>query len=368
MPDQGKKYFSAGRMHLARKRKGLTKTEFANKIGVDLRVLSAYDLNEYYPSEETLEKIEAATGFPRGFFYGDEVNIPERDIVSFRSLSRMSARHREMALSQGAIALLLNHWVEQLFELPTVDVPDLSHENNPEEAAITLRNHWGLGEQPIRNMVHLLEDKGVRIFSLAVNAREVDAFSLWKDDVPFVFLNTRKSSEHSRHDAAHELAHLTLHKHGGPRGRQAELEADAFASSFLMPRSSVLAHATPSPTLGSLIQLKRIWTVSVASLNYRLHTVGMTTDWQYRTLCVQIARHGYRVYEPNSAPRESSQILPKIFVALREIGITRSQVGRELFVPQSEIEQLMFGLAISGIDGGGKSTPRSQSAKLSLVN
>jgi Zn-dependent peptidase ImmA (M78 family) len=70
---------------------------------------------------------------------------------------------------------------------------------------------------------------GIRIFSLAIDAREVDAFSLWKAATPFVFLNGNKSSEHSRYDAAHELGHLVLHHHGTPQGRDAEREADAFA-------------------------------------------------------------------------------------------------------------------------------------------
>src|ERR1700693_4393291 len=82
----------------------------------------------------------------------------------------------------------------------------------------------------------------VFLFSLAENTRNVDAFSCWRNGEPYVFLNTFKSTEHSRFDAAHELAHLVLHKHGGPnQGRAAELEAHAFASSFLMPRDDVLA-------------------------------------------------------------------------------------------------------------------------------
>jgi len=368
VPEPHKKAFRASRMHLARKRKGLSKTEFANKIGVDIRVFSAYGSDRYHPSEETLQRMQSVTGFPREFFYGDDVEIPERNIVSFRSLSTMSAREREMALSQGAMALLLNQWIEEKFELPKVDVPDLSREPNPEEAAITLRQHWRLGERPIRNMIHLLEDHGVRIFSLAINTRTVDAFSLWTDERPFIFLNTQKSSEHSRHDAAHELGHLALHKHGGPRGREAETQAHAFAASFLMPRASVLANVPRVLSLNSLVQAKRIWTTSVASLNYRLHTVGAITDWQYRTLCIQVARRGYRIHEPNSAPRESSQILPKVFASLRDDGISRSQISKELFVPASEIDQLIFGLTMSSIEGGGKSTPRSKSAKLALVN
>ncbi|WP_376773772.1 ImmA/IrrE family metallo-endopeptidase [Rhizobium mongolense] len=72
-----------------------------------------------------------------------------------------------------------------------------------------------------QNMVHLL----VRVFSLVENTRTVDAFSVWRGIRPFVFLNTIKTSEHGRFDAAHELGHLVLPRHGGPSGRRAEDEA-----------------------------------------------------------------------------------------------------------------------------------------------
>lgn len=226
-----------------------------------------------------------------------------------------------------------------------------------EGAADSVRRIWGIGEASIRNMIHLLESKGIRIFSLSVKAREVDAFSFWKDGTPFIFLNTNKSSEHSRFDAAHELAHLVLHRHAEPQGRAAEREADAFASAFLMPRASVLAYAMRFPSIPSLIQLKTKWITSVAALNYRLHTVGITTDWQYRMLCVQIAKSGFRLREPNEAPRETSQVLPKVFASLHEEGITRTKVARELKVPLSELEQLIFGLAMSGMSSGKRHEP-----------
>lgn len=90
-----------------------------------------------------------------------------------------------------------------------------------------------------------------------VDAAEVDAFSMWRQSTPFVFLNTKKSAEHSRFDAAHELGHLVLHRHGSPQGREAEREANAFASAFLMPRASVLAYAPRMATIDHLIKLKK---------------------------------------------------------------------------------------------------------------
>jgi Zn-dependent peptidase ImmA (M78 family)/DNA-binding XRE family transcriptional regulator len=359
--------FNPNRLSVARKRQGLTKTELAKRAGIDLRSVTAYEAGVYPPKLETARNLAAATNFPVEFLFGDDLDEPQPDTASFRALSKMTATQRDMALSQGTIALHLSQWLEARFELPEPDLPDRSREDSPEAAADSLRRHWGIGELPVRNMIHLLEAKGIRIFSLAINAREVDAFSLWKDRTPFVFLNGNKSSEHSRYDAAHELGHLVMHRHGSPQGRNAEREADAFASAFLMPRSSVIAHAVRNPSLQALIQLKAIWTVSVAALNRRLYGVGMTSDWQYRTLCIEIAKRGYRTQEPREAPRETSHILPSVFGALHEDGISRAHVARSLKIPRAELEQLMFGLAMTSIEGGRKNTGTPAKAKLAVV-
>lgn len=357
--------FNPNRLAIARKRQGLTKTELAERAGIDLRSVTAYEAGDYPPKPETARSLATATKFPVDFLYGDDLDEPQPDTASFRALSKMTATQRDMALSQGAIALYVSKWLESRFELPEPALPDLSREGSPEAAADSLRRHWGIGELPIRNMIHLLEAKGVRIFSLAINAREVDAFSHWKDAIPFIFLNGNKSSEHSRYDAAHELGHLVLHRHGPPQGLDAEREADAFASELLMPKASVIAHATRNPSLPDLIKLKAIWTVSVAALNRRLHSVGMTSEWQYRTLCIEVAKKGYRTHEPREAPREMSHILPSVFGCLHEDGISRAEVARLLSIPRAELEQLMFGLAMASIEGGRKKT--ATKAKLALV-
>lgn len=359
--------FNPTRLTLARKRRGHTKGILAKDIDVDLRAIYAYETGEYPPAPDTFVKIQSALGFPEDFFYGDDLEEPSPDSASFRALTKMSAAQRDMALGAGAIAFHVNGWLEGKFELPKSDLPDLSHEPTPEIAADSLRRYWSIGEMPVRNMVHLLEAKGVRVFSLAIDAREVDAFSTWRDSTPFIFLNTYKSSEHSRYDAAHELGHLVLHRHSSPHGREADVQANAFAGAFLMPRASVLAHARRFPSLATLIQLKRTWITSVAALNYRLHEVGLLTDWQYRSLCIEIAKNGYRTREPNEAPHETSQILEKVLAALYQEGLSRSKIARLLSLPPSELEQLMFGLVMTGIEGGKQTSRRaSQQGQPSL--
>lgn len=281
-------------------------------------------------------------------------------------MARMTASQRDAALGAGALAFLLNAWIERRFALPNADVLDLRSEA-PETAAAALRQHWGLGERPVKNVVHLLESKGVRVFSLAEQSLEVDAFSLWRNDTPFIFLNTMKSAEHGRFDAAHELGHLVLHKHGGPHGQYVEREANAFASAFLMPKSSVLAVAPRMPTLAHLIKLKKHWLVSVAALTYRLHSIGLLTEWHYRALMIEISERGYRRSEPESAHRESSQIFLKVFNALRDEGVDKSTVARELQIEPDEITKMIFGLTPTMIENEKATIPTPRRANLRVV-
>jgi len=214
-------------------------------------------------------------------------------------------------------------------------------------------------------MIHLLESKGVRLFSLSVKAKEVDAFSMWQGNVPYIFLNTQKSAEHSRFDAAHELGHLILHKHAAPQGRQAEKEADAFASAFLMPRASILANIPKMTTVNELIRFKKKWLVSASALAYRYHHLKVISDWHYRSLFVQLSKQGFTKKEPEPADHETSQLLSKVFAALREEGVTRQQVARELCIQVSELEELLLGLTFGVIEGGqsfGEVDPSKQQA------
>lgn len=360
--------FNPSRLTLARKRRGMTMTKLASKIGVDLRSVSAYEKGEYRPEDDNVDRLARTLAFPRAFFFGPDLDEPTPDVASFRALKRMTAAQRDTALGSGALALLLNSWVEKRFKLPGATLPDF-RERDPEAAAEQLRREWGLGELPIKNTVHLLESKGVRVFSLAIDAIEVDAFSMWRQETPFVFLNTAKSAEHSRFDAGHELGHLVMHRHGEPQGQDAEREANAFASAFLMPRSTVLALAPRFTTVDRLVELKKYWNVSVAALAYRMQTLGILSEWQYRNVAIELSQRGYRKKEPAPSPRENSQVFAKVSAALREDGISKDAVAAELNIPVQEIEQLVFGLIVTSITGsaGGRKSVGRLKPKLYIV-
>ena len=358
------------RLSLARRKRAYTKKHLAELAGFGIRTITAYENGEIEPSLEAVKRLAEVLQFPVKFFYGNDIPEPQLDSASFRSLSRMTARQRDAALASGSLGFYLGEWIESRFTLPKVDIPELSG-MDPDSAPDVVRSEWGLGWQPVSNMVHLLESKGVFVFSLECQ-REVDAFSTWKDGRPFVFLNTNTTTERSRMDAAHELGHLVLHRHQNKRQRDVEREARVFASSFLMPRPDVLAHARRWPSVHSVVEDKARWKVSAIAYIVRLHRIGLVTDWHYRQLCIQLAKllSPRKTKELRTVAREGSQLLSQVFSMLRTEGLQRSQIARELNLRSEDFNSLVFGLVISSITGGGEGSPSDTAgvkSKLRLV-
>ena len=333
--------FSASRLSVARKRRQITKKELAEKAGitaVHLTRLESGGAGE--PGLETVRAIASALDYPFDFFYERDCDELTAEAVSFRSLSTLSARQRDAALAAGAIAFELHDWIADRFTLPEPLLLDLRDEE-PGAAADALRSHWGIGTKPIEHMVKLLEAKGVRVFALAEQHKNVDAFSCWHNGVPFVFLNTFKSAERSRFDAAHELGHLVLHIHGANGSRDVEREADGFASAFLIHRGDLIGHLQRVHSLSQLLVAKKRWGVSVAALARTAFDADLISDWHYRDLCKQMSMLGYRSKEPDGLPREKSVLWRMVFEALWKEGVTRASVAKALHVPPEEIEALV---------------------------
>lgn len=348
------------RLVLARKRQGMTLVRLSKSVGVSTRSLSDYENGRSRPNWQIMKKLAETLEVTSDFLIAPEVEEIPLDRVSFRALSKLTASQRDTALASARIAVMINDWIEERFKLPPCDVPTLPG-RDPEAAAQDVRALWGLGKAPIGNMVHLLESRGVRVFSLAKECYEVDAFSYrWKGQ-PFILLNTSKSGERGRFDGAHELGHLVLHsEHEIPHGREAESVANHFSSAFLMPNESIEAQRLYNATADRIIAAKGRWKVSAMALNYRLKELNMLTEWTNRENAINLSRLGYRRGEPGGIQRESSQLLSKVFRELRAEGITPMNVSADLGISASELSNHVFGLVPTALSGGGQKSPDSR--------
>jgi Zn-dependent peptidase ImmA (M78 family) len=114
-----------------------------------------------------------------------------------------------------------------------------------------------LGSGPIDSVVRLLESKGILVFHLLEDCKGSDAFSLWYDDRPFIFLNTEKdASSRTRFDAAHELGYLVMHTECPPGEKFQENQANRFVSAFLMPKETFIKECPRRLVWDHFIELK----------------------------------------------------------------------------------------------------------------
>lgn len=333
------------RVELVRRRLGLTKIGFAEALGVDRKVLQRFEAGKADLPGGCWRRLCEVSGYPMAFFERGSPEYPNPEGVSFRSLRSLTAGARDAAMAAGALAFEFDDWIAERYELPGHSLCQIEN-CSPAEAAAFLRATWGIGERPVGNMINLLEAHGIRVFSLAEETRHLDAYSLWRNDRPYIFLNTLKTAERTRHDAAHELGHLVMHRHSGSTHSSAEYEANTFASAFLMPPDDLRAECPTIRSLQDLILKKKRWGVSVSSLNYALHKIGKISDWHYVSYYKMLAKVG-RENEPNLIPRETSQVWTKILTDLWKSGISLSRVSGQLCLPEKELNSLLFGIASS---------------------
>lgn len=336
--------FYAKRLTLAREYAGINRKALAQELELSAQSITHYEEGERIPTPDVVQRIAFRLGFAEAFFYAGPIDLPGDAGVSFRSRYSLKAANRNKARATGALAHeIISPRLHKRFEMPALDVPDLSMAKSPEEAARLLRDAWQLGLGPIHNMVHLLESKGVEVYWTGEPVSNLDAFCLWRDGVPFVLLNQHTDAgERARFDAAHELAHLVLHRHvvevDGP---QIEAEANQFAAAFLLPADQFKFESPRLPAFNEYLRLKTRWKVSIQTMIRRGRDLGVFDDWYYEKAFKQLSINGWRTTEPGRIPREHSLLHKMAFDSMAAKKETPEDFARSLHLPAPSLFVIM---------------------------
>ncbi|MFL0293713.1 XRE family transcriptional regulator [Mycobacterium sp. SMC-18] len=334
-------YLNPERIQIARMRRGLTKLELAKRINVTARTITKYE-SEAAPASAAAA-LSAALDFPVGYFLRGDAAVFNATQVSFRAARRATARQREAAVAAGIGGVEIDRWISQRFALPALDLPDLAG-CDPRKGAQVLRAMWGLGTKPLPNLVQLCESRGIRVYTLPPFADAVDAYSIWYDEVPYVFLTRRKTPERIRFDLAHELGHLVLHGDVPAESTAEERAADAFASEFLIPSASLSEYLRHNPSFQELLTVRTQFKVSAMALAYAAHQAGRMTDWAHRHICIELSQNGFRTAEPGGMPTyEMSRVFTQILGSASKSTVNARMIATDLDVPVSDVHALTFG-------------------------
>ena len=329
--------FVRERLTQARVARGVTAAALAEMVQVSRQAIHQYESGPHSPGHEVLMRLANALAVPMHYFLKP---MPEMQQSAAFARS-MSATTKNVRMRAEALLVRLAEMSQEIAvhaRLPPVDVPDLGASADPimlsmdevEECADKLRRAWQLGDGPISNVAWLLENHGIVVSRVALDARELDGISCWVNGRPFVLLNADVPLARARFDLLHELGHLTLHRHVDEKAlknkstfRLIENQAHRFAAAFAFPQRSFAREAKPL-NLDRFLELKPRWKVSVKMMIHRAGDLRIAPAEMTETL---YRRYNWRKWsrgEPLDAelPPEMPRMLDKAATMTIENGVT----------------------------------------------
>ena len=304
------------RIKQARVSRGLSMVELSELVSVSKQAISQYEMGKNSPSIAILTSIANVLKYPVSFFYKPlPVNENASSAVFFRCKKTTKVKALNAAREKIAIFREINDYLEEFIDFPILNLPKVNYEDDGihpidneqiEQHAMALRNHWGLGTRAIDNLINIVQKNGIMVSKMQLRLDKLDAFSVWFNNKPFIFLSSDKDTNvRIRFDIAHEIGHLLMHadyyseedlKNSVIR-EKLEDEADRFAGAFLLPKES-FSKDVFSTSIDHFIQIKSKWKASIGAMIYRCDTLGILSYSQIKYLKDQMTTRVYWRKEP----------------------------------------------------------------------
>ncbi len=343
------------RVKLARSASGLSLRDLEERIGnrVTAQAIGKYERDESMPGSDVLIALADALDVSVDYLVGDQEIVLEA--VEFRKKT-ITSRREESQVEAKVLHFLERYlMVEELLQLPSVEwhspreAPYPVHAvSEADHAARSLRDHWGLGNDPIPNLVELLEEQGIKV--LAVDLTNIDGLTArvhraGKATVPVIVVNRKEWGERQRFTLAHELGHLVMDVAAKVDEEKA---THRFAGAFLMPAEALWAEiGKHRRAIGweELFALKQLFGSSVQAITYRCKDLGIFSAATFRRLFNDFNRFGWRsppYEEPYARKGEEPKRFERLtFRALAERAISEAKAAELLGISVQELNRRM---------------------------
>lgn len=329
----------------AREYRGLTQTELTSKVeGLSQSNLSKYENGLSTLSDDLLSRIMDCLGFPMSFL---DVSIRnEAEDRHYRKKASVNKSDRGTIDRFVSLVAYCYDWMCDMMDFPSFGFAYFDIENGftPEEVARNIRRKFKLGNEPVRNIVNLIEANGVVVYMWDCPYDDFDGVSLISDKGNHIIIvNRNMSNDRKRFTLAHELGHILMHQNVDfiiSESRDREKEANAFASEFLMP-SQAMKSQLLNIKFSDLPVLKRYWSASMASIVRRSYDLGCIDRAKYTTLMTELSRNGWRKNEPYLVSMDNAVLFSSAYSLLSsELGYSNSTVAELTSLPLDVVNKV----------------------------
>ena len=350
--------FNGDRLKKARIYRGLTVAELAARVGCQRQTLSMYEISKSQPTDKTtVARLAQELDFPVRYFYEHPTTFAS-GTVYFRSLLTTNKKYRSEQIVKMDYLAQIYSLLQDYVAFPEYEPLGLPDDITPEQAAYALRDAWGLGRDPIENLMSVVEQHGILVTSFSTSTNDVDAFSQFMGvaDTPtyiIAYSNNKTSAARIHFDIAHELGHICLHEWSEDiedvskeEFKLKEREANDFAAAFLLPEETFRKDAERGPqTITYYKQLKKKWKVSIAAMIRRSEKLGIISTDDYQNLIRVMQRRGLRKEEP----LDDILVTARPSLLKQAVGILLNQ---NVFTPREFMDELSseYGLTLNAED------------------
>lgn len=343
------------RLRSARMIAGLSLRELSEKIDneVTKQALSKYEKGLMQPSSSVLNALSDALNLKVDFFLKD--NFVEFKTVDFRKKKSLTKRDEDIILERARLYYENYSEIENILGignsfLNPIENLQINSLEDVERAADMLRDTWGLGTQPISNLIEMLESVGIKVFTIE-HSDEIDGVAI---DIEggslLVIVNIdNKPLERIRFTIIHELAHsiLKFTKRILEDERLLEKMCHYFASCFLIPKSKLIEMIGGNKRnyirINELIAIKEYFGISIRALVYRLQQIGIITTNYHKRWSIWLNKEYGSKNEPGNyvGVEKSHRFMQLIDRALSEELISVSKAASLSNLSVSDIKKMI---------------------------
>lgn len=328
------------RIKQARKANNMSMRKLAQQAQVSPMAISKYERDLDVPGSGVLLRLSNSLDTPIDFFFR-----PATVAVTLQAYRK----HAVLGVKeQEAIRMRIQEWLERFLEiesffplpvsptpLPRYPVQALAQ---AEEAAERLRQDWGLGLDPIENLTHLLEDKGIKV-GLVSGFDHFDSCTFLAQNLPVIVSKADIPGDRQRFNISHELGHLFLQV---ALGLDPEAACHRFVGAFLAPASAVrfeLGATRSTLDMNELLLLKRKYGLSMQAWIYRARDLEIISHAAAARLFQRFRQNGWHRREPGSQlPAEQPLRMQRlVYRLLAEDLISRSRAQELLGNPVQQL-------------------------------
>jgi Zn-dependent peptidase ImmA (M78 family) len=316
--------FNNERLKTARLLAGLSLRQLEESLSnkVSYNSINKYEKGLMQPETGTILRLSEVLKVTPAYFF--ETNSIELGEINFRKQSSLTQSDVELIKEKTKDKIQRYIEAERLLSISKtfhnpIAKKQVKDSARAEEMAELVRSEWGLGTNPIPNVIEMLEENEVKVIEIEASEK-FDGLSTYVDDgIPVAVVNDSFTIERKRFTALHELGHLMMNIKIEVE-REKENACHRFAGALLFPEAEVrktLGNNRSNIAMGELVAIKEEYGISAQAAMRRVFDLNIISPLSYKQFCIRIASNkkeeGLGMYKGEERSHRLLQMVFRLF-------------------------------------------------------